>query len=181
MSRSHPMLTKRYPAPVTLLVGALAMTVACGTAAQDPVERQPTTVLHAGRVVTVDQTLADPSDLWVTPADLTRVNGFELKPEGACLDTLCIPVNQTDDSDIVVTRDRQRWFSLTAFARKLDQSYVVDRSHSTWSFSEIPILQADLVDHALAPDFELPDRDGNPVRLSDFRGKKVLLLTWASW
>ncbi len=25
------------------------------------------------------------------------------------------------------------------------------------------------------------DRDGNIVRLSDFRGKKVLLLTWASW
>ena len=32
-----------------------------------------------------------------------------------------------------------------------------------------------------APDFELKDRDGNVVRLSDFRGKKVLLVTWASW
>ncbi len=152
------------------------MTPACATT-----EQVPTTVLHAGHVVTVEQTLADPSDLWVTPADLTRVNGFELKPEGACLDTLCIPVNQTDDSDIVVTRDGQRWFSLTAFARKLHQAYVVDRAHHTWSFSEIPILQADLVDHALAPDFALPDRNGDVVRLSDFRGKKVLLLTWASW
>ena len=26
-----------------------------------------------------------------------------------------------------------------------------------------------------APDFELPDEDGNPVRLSDLRGKKVVL------
>ncbi len=26
-----------------------------------------------------------------------------------------------------------------------------------------------------APDFTLPDRDGNPVSLSDFRGKKVVL------
>ncbi|MCZ6597977.1 MAG: redoxin domain-containing protein [Planctomycetota bacterium] len=33
----------------------------------------------------------------------------------------------------------------------------------------------------LAPDFALPDRHGNLVRLSDFRGKKVLLYTWASW
>jgi peroxiredoxin Q/BCP len=27
----------------------------------------------------------------------------------------------------------------------------------------------------LAPDFELPDQDGNRVRLSDFRGQTVVL------
>jgi peroxiredoxin Q/BCP len=27
-----------------------------------------------------------------------------------------------------------------------------------------------------APDFELPDRNGNPVRLADFRGKKAVVL-----
>jgi peroxiredoxin len=32
-----------------------------------------------------------------------------------------------------------------------------------------------------APDFTLPDVDGNPVSLSNFRGKKVLLASWASW
>ena len=31
------------------------------------------------------------------------------------------------------------------------------------------------------PDFSLKDIDGNTVRLSDFRGKTVLLLFWASW
>ena len=32
-----------------------------------------------------------------------------------------------------------------------------------------------------APDFTLPDLDGNTVRLSDFRGKVVFLNFWATW
>lgn len=31
------------------------------------------------------------------------------------------------------------------------------------------------------PDFLLPTIDGRPARLSDFRGKKVLLFNFASW
>ncbi len=34
---------------------------------------------------------------------------------------------------------------------------------------------------ALAPDFIQPDVNGNPVRLSSFRGKYVLIDFWASW
>lgn len=32
-----------------------------------------------------------------------------------------------------------------------------------------------------APDFEVLDNDGNTVRLSDFRGKPVVLNFWATW
>jgi peroxiredoxin len=34
---------------------------------------------------------------------------------------------------------------------------------------------------SLAPDFELKSLDGKQVRLSDFRGKAVLLNFWATW
>ena len=33
----------------------------------------------------------------------------------------------------------------------------------------------------MAPDFTLPDLSGTPRTLSALRGKKVLLVTWASW
>jgi peroxiredoxin len=32
-----------------------------------------------------------------------------------------------------------------------------------------------------APEFSLPDLDGRQVRLSDLRGKVVLLFYWATW
>jgi len=32
-----------------------------------------------------------------------------------------------------------------------------------------------------APDFTLPDLQGQPVRLSELRGKVVLLFFWATW
>ena len=34
---------------------------------------------------------------------------------------------------------------------------------------------------AQAPDFTLQDLQGNPVSLSSFRGRKVVLVFWASW
>jgi len=33
----------------------------------------------------------------------------------------------------------------------------------------------------MAPDFTLSDLSGTPRSLSDLRGKKVLLVTWATW
>ena len=56
-----------------------------------------------------------------------------------------------------------------------------DAEHRVWSLGEVPSVVKSTLKSAIAPDFELLDRQGNPVRLSQFRGKKVLIVTWASW
>ena len=35
---------------------------------------------------------ADADALWIQKADLPRINGFELKPQGACREEICIPI-----------------------------------------------------------------------------------------
>jgi hypothetical protein len=151
------------------------------TAAVTSAQTQTATVLYRERVVQLDRTLPDPDDLWVLPQDLPRVNDFELKPEGACLADLCVPVRQDRDSDLFVRRSGQGWFNVTELARKLQQAFVVDHDHHVWSFGTIPVARNSFLESAVAPDFALPNREGTLVKLSDFRGKKVLIVTWASW
>lgn len=135
------------------------------------------TVLYADRGTKLDQILTGPkspthdADLWVRAADLPRINGFELKPQGACRADVCIPVPKN--------MKHGSWFNLSGFARKTRQAEVSEPG--VYSFGEIPELSGKYLESRLAPDFNVADRSGRAVHLSDFRGKKVLIVTWASW
>jgi hypothetical protein len=115
----------------------------------------------------------DASALWVRKRDLPRVNDFEVKPQGACRADICIPIPKE-----MLRGDS---FNLTAFAKKVGEVVVSDADARVWSFGEIQALRGSFLNARVAPDVRIPDRRGRPVRLADFRGKKVLLVTWASW
>ena len=138
-------------------------------------------VLYQDRAVAIEETLADPTDLWIPAHTLTEVNGFELKPEGACIDDICVPVHQDQNSEIFISRGEAQWFNVVELAKRLQQPFVADFETGVWSFGAIPARRSSLVDQGVAPDFALPDIDGKLYRLSDFKGKKIMLLTWASW
>ena len=136
------------------------------------------TVLIADQTIVVERVLPEPG-LWVTPEDLTRINGFVLKPEGACLGDICVPL--PPGADLLRTQGDQPWFNVAAFAEHMGQTCVVDHETNTWSFGDLPITRAATLTHAQAPDVELTDRQGNVVRFADFQGKKALVITWSSW
>lgn len=135
-----------------------------------------TTVLYQGNTIRLDET-GSGEGLLIRPDDLPRVNGFELKPEGACYQDMCIPLSDR----FFVEVDGRQWFDLAAFADLLEQPYVADAEDRVWSFGEIPVKRESMMVDAMAPDFEVTDRQGNVVRMSDFKGKKTLIVTWSSW
>ena len=144
---------------------------------ETPIHSQgSTTVLYQGNTITLSDT-GDGDGLLIRPEDLARVNGFELKPEGACYEDMCIPISD----ELLIEQGGKQWFDLTAFADLLGQPYVADKEVSVWSFAEVPAKRESMMVDAMAPDFEVTDRQGNVVRMADFKGKKALIVTWSSW
>jgi hypothetical protein len=76
--------------------------------------------LYDGCLVALDRTGPDPQHAadvrWVRKRDLPRINGFELKSQGACRADLCIPI----PNDLL----RGEYVNLTAFAKKAGRSVV---------------------------------------------------------
>ncbi len=147
-------------------------------ASAEPTAKSVAVVLNDG-AIELERALVDGNHLWVSAADVKRINGFEPKPEGFCSADICIPI--PDNDEWVQLSDGDVYYCVTRFAEKVDQPVVADATRSVWAFGAVPQAEALLFTQAIAPDFELRDREGHLVRLSDFRGKKVLLLTWASW
>ncbi len=161
----------------TCVVLALLSTGALSLPAQNPTAS--ITLLAEERVHEDVEGLVAAGHLWLSEAAMKDVAGFELKPEGLCRDDLCIPVPQDGSWERV--RDGVKFIDLSAFADQIGQALVRDEGREVWSLAQAPVFRGLELEMGLAPDFQLPDREGRPVRLSDFRGKKVLILTWASW
>jgi hypothetical protein len=127
----------------------------------------------------------DADQLWITTTDLKRATRFEVKPQGVCRDELCFPLPKAKRDAFIHkgagnSNSRQMWFNMTAFAELVHQPVAHDATLSTWYFG-LRSDQRQQLSSLQAPDFTLPDLQGKLHRLSNFRGKKVLLVTWASW
>ena len=111
----------------------------------------------------------------VSPSVVERALGWQLKPEGLCRGETCVPVR---DRAALLNGDG---IELGALARLLDRPLATDVEEG------VAVLGASAADRAHrlasmeAPDFTLPDLQGRPHSLSDHRGRKALLIAWASW
>ena len=109
--------------------------------------------------------------LFLPVAELPAATGWELKPEGACLGEVCVP--------LPAAARRPGLVDVATLARALGRPLV--HEGNTWVAGEPAAARADALSSLQAPDFELPDLAGRLHRLSDYRGRKVVVVSWASW
>ena len=138
------------------------------------------TIVYDDKATDIAAAREEADQLWITKADLSRATRFEVKPQGVCRDELCFPLPKAKRESFLRKDSVGEWFNLTAFAQLVHQPVAHDAALHVWYFG----LRADQrqgLSSLHAPDFALPDLSGKLHKLSDFQGKKVLLVTWASW
>ena len=111
----------------------------------------------------------------VTPEALQESLGWQLKPEGLCRGEACVPVR--DRSKLVVDGA----IDLSGFAEALGRPLALDAAEGAAAIGTAAADRATQLASLEAPDFTLPDLAGKLHSLSDQRGKKVLLIAYASW
>jgi hypothetical protein len=132
------------------------------------------TILDAERAVPVQAHVAGGRVL-LEPGSLRDALGWEVHDGLLCNDAMCIPV--ADEGALA----REGGIDLDAFARALDRPLAVDVEERAAFLGASARERAQALGSQQAPDFTLPDLAGRPHALSAHRGRKLLLVAWASW
>jgi hypothetical protein len=138
-----------------------------------------TTILFSEKPPYLSGSTAEKENLWVPVSELHAATGWELRPEGVCRGDVCVPVPRGREGEFL--REGPARFNVAELARLLGQPVVHEDAHGVWSFGESAADRGNAMRSLQAPDFTLPDLDGRPHALRDYRGKKVFLVFWASW
>ena len=135
------------------------------------------TVLTDSGELEVTGAQASTTTLWCPARDAEAATGWVAKPEGLCRGSVCVPLPAGRERELV---DGDR-IDLAAFWRHLGRLAVSSEAGDVWVLGQAARDRSTALASLEAPDFALPDPSGRVHRLSDHRGKKVLLVTWASW
>ena len=131
------------------------------------------TIIDDGTPVEVRGTVADGA-VRLSPDAVRTALGWELKAQGLCRDSICIPVPPG-------VAGATEAIDLAELARLLGRPLALDVDEGAAYFGVGAQQRAQALASLEAPDFTLPDLAGREHSLRQQRGKKVLLVAWASW
>jgi hypothetical protein len=136
-----------------------------------------TTLIYAGRAPYRTTATPEGDDLWLASDELAAATGWALEPQGLCQGDRCVRIPHGREHELV----RETRVNLAALARLLEQPVLRDDAHAVWYVGDAAPARRAATQSLQAPDFTLPDLDGRLHSLADYRGKKVFLVSWASW
>ena len=125
--------------------------------------------------VTTVEAIWDDARPVVAVETLPDLVGWELKAEGLCRADACVLLS---DRAMV---ERPGGVDLVAAAAAVGRPAVVDVDAALVAVGEPTTERHQAVYDRIAPNFTLPDLDGMPRSLSDWSGRKRLLVVFASW
>jgi hypothetical protein len=132
------------------------------------------TIIDAGRAVDVDARV-DAGRVLLSENALREALGWELHEGTLCNDTMCVPLPSGSSLAAGGALD------LAEVADVLDRPLALDAAEGAAYLGASARERADALASLIAPDFTLPDVAGRSHTLAEHRGKKVLLVVWASW
>jgi hypothetical protein len=132
------------------------------------------TLLESDRVHEVSATISA-GRVRIPAADIREGLGWELKPEGLCRGDVCVPVSDAASLATAAGVDLQ------ALAEAIDRPLALDVTEGAAALGTALADRTAQLASLDAPDFSLPALDGTLHSLSEHRGKKVLLIAYASW
>ena len=115
--------------------------------------------------------------LWLSAGEAEAATGWVAKTEGLCKGEVCVPLPTGREREFV----RGSRVNVAALWRHLGRPVAHSERGHVWALGGSARDRAATLHSLEAPDFTLPDASGRPHSLSDYRGKKVFLVTWASW
>ena len=132
------------------------------------------TVIDQGRASEVEARV-DGGRVLLSADALRAALGWELHEGTLCNDTMCVPLPAGSRLGVGGV------FDLGEVAAALDRPLALDTDARAAFVGASAGERAQALGSLLAPDFTLPDLAGRPHTLSSHRGKKILLIAWASW
>jgi hypothetical protein len=109
----------------------------------------------------------------LTDDEFARLTGWEIKPEGACRDDVCVALPPS-------ARAADGRLDTAVVAERLGMPIARDDEHGLWALGPRS-GDRKVLDSVRMPALVLPDFDGGAFDVSSLRGRKVVLVAWASW
>jgi peroxiredoxin len=121
---------------------------------------------------------------WVPVDALPALIGWSVRPQGLCRGDVCVPLAADRRAALVV----DGMLDLAGTAQVLGRACVIedgdgygDAAQPVVAVALDPEGRRQALEDLHAPEFSLPDLAGTTRALSEWRGQKKLLMTFASW